>query len=109
MIQVGIQMFMLRSVLPGALCVAMLASGAYASPDEQLVAGSDDFELHGKLFAQKAAELIDSGRCTKADIKDWGGWIRSTTKGDSVYFLYCGGPHVDNRIYLDAKTGRIFR
>jgi hypothetical protein len=34
-----------------------------------------------------------------------GGWMKSTNKGPSVYFTYCGGMRASNRIYLDVRSG----
>lgn len=80
-----------------------------AAPDESLVANSDDFTQHRKAFAKAAAELIASGRCTKAEFEEMGGWIKSSNHRDApVYFTYCGGMTVANRIYLDASSGRVF-
>ncbi len=80
-----------------------------AAPDESLVANSDDFTQHRKAFAKAAAELIASGRCTKAEFEEMGGWIKSSNHRDApVYFTYCGGMNVANRIYLDASSGRVF-
>lgn len=76
-----------------------------ALPDEQLMAKSDDFLQHREIFAAKAEELIASGRCSTSDFQEFGGWTRSFTKGENTYFIFCGGIHVDDRIYLDADTG----
>lgn len=70
---------------------------------------SEDFELHRSAFIQAASTLIQDGRCTEADFRNNGGWWRSTSKGVGVYFIYCGGEHVQDRLYLDTKTGRIFK
>ena len=53
--------------------------------------------------------MIQSGRCTAADFEEQGGWMKSTNHRDApIYFTYCGGMTVANRIYLDAETGRLF-
>jgi hypothetical protein len=80
-----------------------------AQNGEELVAQSDDFRVHRETFARKAGELIEQGRCTEGDFEEWGGWTSSPSKGDGVYFIYCGGAHVDNRLYLDVRTGRVFQ
>lgn len=77
--------------------------------DDKLVSGSDDYRRYGAQFRKAARELIDKGTCTASDFQETGGWMASTSKGQSVYFTYCGGMTVANRIYLDAKTGRVFR
>lgn len=80
-----------------------------ASRAERLVAQSDDFTQHRAAFVRAANELIDSGRCTPGDFEEQGGWMKSSNHRDQpIYFTYCGGMTVANRIYLDAATGRVF-
>ena len=82
---------------------------AGATGDYALVSGSDDYRLHKDAFARAAAELITSGRCRRADFEEMGGWMKSTThRNRPVYFTYCGGMHLRNKLYLDASTGRIW-
>jgi hypothetical protein len=84
--------------------------GASATGDYALVSGSDDYARYKDVFARAAAKLIASGRCTEQDFKDMGGWVASTEHRDSpVYFTYCGGMRIQNRIYLNAATGNIFQ
>lgn len=81
-----------------------------ATVDEALVSQSDDFATHRAAFVAAANELIGDGRCTAADFEEMGGWVKSTSHRDEpIYFTYCGGMTIANRIYLDASTGRIFR
>jgi len=76
---------------------------------ERLVAQSDDFTEHRAAFVRAANELSESGRCTAADFEEQGGWMKSSNHRDEpIYFTYCGGMTVANRIYLNAETGRIF-
>jgi hypothetical protein len=75
----------------------------------KLVAASDDYRIYSGAFAAAAEKLIANSTCTEADFKEMGGFVKSTSKKGSVYFIYCGGFTVANRIYLDAKTGRTFR
>ena len=70
---------------------------------------SDDIAVHRSAFIQAASKLIQDGRCTESDFRENGGWWKSTSKGEGVYFIYCGGETLQNRLYLDTKTGRIFR
>ena len=36
--------------------------------------------------------------------------MKSTShKGGPVYFTYCGGMRVQNRLYLNAATGEVFK
>lgn len=81
-----------------------------ASVDEALVAQSDDFATHRAAFVEAANNLIADGRCTVGDFEEMGGWVKSSNHRDEpIYFTYCGGMTIANRIYLDASTGRIFR
>ena len=81
-----------------------------AAQAEQLVAQSDDFTQHRAAFVRAANELIERGRCTPADFQEQGGWMKSSNHRDEpVYFTYCGGMTIANRIYLNAETGRIFQ
>lgn len=80
-----------------------------AAQAERLVAQSDDFTQHRAAFVRAANELIESGRCTPADFEEQGGWMKSSNHRDEpVYFTYCGGMTIANRIYMNAETGRIF-
>lgn len=85
--------------------------GAGATGDHALVNGSDDYRKYKDVFAKTASKLIASGRCTAQDFKEMGGWRKSMTtyKDSPVYFTYCGGMHVQNRLYLNAATGEVFK
>ena len=77
---------------------------------EALISGSDDFQKYRSAFAQAAQSLVSSGRCREADFREWGGWIKSTNnRNQPIYFIYCGGSTVSNRLYLNAETGEVFR
>ena len=81
-----------------------------ASAAERLVAQSDDFTEHRVAFVKAANELIESGRCSASDFEEQGGWMKSSNHRDEpIYFMYCGGMTLDNRIYLNARDGRIFQ
>jgi hypothetical protein len=83
---------------------------AGAAGDYALVSGSDDYGKHKDVFARAAAQLIASKRCTKSDFEETGGWLKSMNHRDSpVYFTYCGGFTVANRLYLNAATGDVFK
>jgi hypothetical protein len=84
--------------------------GAGAKGDYALVSGSDDYRKYKDAFAKAAAELITSGQCDPQDFKNMGGWVKSTTHRDSpVYFTYCGEMRIQDRLYLNAATGDIFK
>ena len=77
---------------------------------EEAIRYSDDFDTHRLEFVFASAILIRDGRCTLADLRENGGWVRSQSYGSRpVYFTYGGGLHVDNRIYLDVSTGDTFQ
>lgn len=83
--------------------------GENASGDNALVKNSDDYRLYPSQFAKAARELIDDGICTAADFQEVGGWMSSTNKGHSMYFMYCGGMTKANRLYLDVRSGKVSR
>lgn len=81
-----------------------------ASLDEKLIADSDDFSQHRSAFVRAANQLIREGRCKVEDFEEMGGWWKSSNHRDApIYFTYCGGMTISNRIYLDASSGRIFQ
>lgn len=81
-----------------------------ATLNERLVADSDDFGRHRTAFMKAASQLIADGRCSARDFEEMGGWVKSTNHADApVYFTYCGGMTISNRIYLNAATGRLYR
>ncbi len=84
-------------------------ASSFPSPLVSAIDKSDDSHQYRSKFLLAAWELISQQRCTIADFEYMGGWVRSTTHGRSVYFTYCGGLHVNNRIYLNVISGRIFR
>jgi hypothetical protein len=80
-----------------------------ATAAERLVKDSDDFTQHRRAFVRAAHQLIDEGRCTEADFLENGGWMKSTVERDApVYFTYCGGMTLANKIQLNAATGRLY-
>lgn len=80
-----------------------------AAAREKLIAQSDDLERNREIFAKATAALISTRNCTEQHFIDHGGWVRSTSFPDrSVYFVYCGRPNVNSRIYLDTATGEVF-
>lgn len=104
-----------RATIAAGLCLLGAPGLAHpaqtASPTERLVAQSQDFTKHRAAFVKAAKELIDDGRCTPRDFEKIGGWRKSAVnyRDEPVYFTYCGGMTISNRIYLNAETGRIFQ
>ncbi|NAW55933.1 MULTISPECIES: hypothetical protein [unclassified Vibrio] len=71
--------------------------------------GSDDFDLYEEMFVKTTDKLLQDGTCSPADFEELGGWVTSVKYSDGyVYFVYCGGFKVSNKIYVDVQTGEIF-
>ncbi|MEZ9885241.1 SH3 domain-containing protein [Vibrio splendidus] len=70
---------------------------------------SDDLKIHKETFRNTVSELISDGECDPSDFEELGGWVKSVKYSDrDVYFIYCGGLSLENKIYLDANTNEIF-
>ena len=83
---------------------------AGATGTEALIGGSDDFRLYRDEFVQATSELIRNGSCSRADFEELGGWLKSSFHaGEPVYFTYCGGMTLANRLYINTATGEVFR
>ena len=82
-----------------------------AQADETLVAYSDDFEQHRDAFKKLATQLIQEGRCSAADFREQGGFMKSVNEypNEPVYFTYCGGMHLSKKVYVNAQTVKILR
>lgn len=77
---------------------------------EKLVSGSDDFARYRAVFVQATQRLLADRRCVAADFEEMGGWVKSSSHGAKpIYFTYCGGRNVRDRLYLDATNGNIFQ
>lgn len=74
-----------------------------------VVGQSDDFRTFQGAFVRAAKKLIADGKCTEAELREQGGFAKSSNRKGPVYFLYCGGMTASNRLYLNAETGQIFR
>jgi hypothetical protein len=79
----------------------------------QAIQSSDDFSTYEIVFITASQQLVSTGVCNLADFKEIGGWVKSANhKSQPIYFTYCGGlpnPTTNNRIYLNVRTGEIFR
>ncbi|MEZ9050936.1 SH3 domain-containing protein [Vibrio sp. 10N.247.311.64] len=70
---------------------------------------SDDLKLHQEKFRNSVAKLIYEGECAPSDFEELGGWVKSVKYSNrDVYFIYCGGLSLENKIYLDVNTNEIF-
>ncbi|MGF1910810.1 hypothetical protein L4C38_15335 [Vibrio kasasachensis] len=72
------------------------------------VEDSDDFKLHFDVFIQTTDDLIEEGICLPPDFEELKGWVKSVKYEQDVYFVYCGGLKLANKIYLNVQTGKIF-
>ncbi|WP_170447351.1 hypothetical protein [Ruegeria arenilitoris] len=102
---------MSRKIALSYLFAGVVYAGVtHASDADSWIAKSDDLEIHRDAFLIAATELVENGTCTPSEFVEHGGWVRSNSfESRSVYFMYCGGPTVANRLYLDASTGEVFR
>ncbi|MGB1973524.1 MAG: hypothetical protein ACPHQD_05700 [Vibrio toranzoniae] len=70
---------------------------------------SDDLKIHQEKFRNTIAKLISEGECAPSDFEELGGWVKSVKySGRDVYFIYCGGLSLENKIYLDVNKNEIF-
>ncbi|WP_422640900.1 hypothetical protein [Vibrio aestuarianus] len=75
----------------------------------EYVSKSDDFKLHEEVFLMKTDELIKEKICAPHDFEELGGWVKSVKyQYREVYFVYCGGQKLANKIYLDVQSKQIF-
>jgi hypothetical protein len=78
------------------------------TPLEKAIEGSNNYSLYRDNFIRLSEKLIDQGRCSVADYKEMGGWLRSSNhKPKPIYFTYCGGFSKGNKVYIDAESGAI--
>ncbi|WP_139834473.1 MULTISPECIES: hypothetical protein [unclassified Pseudomonas] len=83
------------------------ANGAIG--DDALIKGSDDYRLYRAQFSQGARKLINEGICSESDFEEMGGWMSSSNRGKGMYFTYCGGMTLSNKVYLNVGTGETSR
>lgn len=69
---------------------------------------SDDYDKYSAIFINAADRLIQKRRCTLNELREFGGWVRSTRRSNT-YFTYCGGYTTADRIYLNVITGKLGR
>lgn len=75
-----------------------------------LIVKSDDYKYYRKAFIRSAKKLITAGRCNASDFLESGGWTKSIKfRKEPIYFTYCGEAKISNRLYLNVKTGKIFK
>ncbi|RTR40056.1 SH3 domain-containing protein [Shewanella canadensis] len=84
--------------------------GKNASGVAKAIAQSDDYRIYQQAFTVAAESLIKSKKCTFSELKEIGGFIKSSKyKNQPIYFTYCGGSTASNKIHLNAETGQLFK
>ena len=80
------------------------------TPLEEALKSSDNYSKYRDVFVKASKSLISKRQCSLSDFKEMGGWLRSSTfKPKPVFYTYCGGMRSNNKVYLNAKTGRVFK
>ena len=82
----------------------------YSSPLTKAISSSQDYSKNKDIFLSVSAKLIDQRECKLSDFEEMGGWMRSSNhKPKPIYFTYCSAKKANDRIYLDATTGKLYR
>lgn len=105
---------LLAILLVSSLTLACSENTETNIPDTSVIPAiskSDDYDKYSSAFLISTKTLVLSRTCSLEEISELGGWMKSVTnhKDQPVYFIYCGGNHRSNRIYLNAESGEIFR
>ncbi|MCF6370963.1 CCDC34 family protein [Rhizobium halophilum] len=105
---------MVSTFLVGLLGLSGCADTTVTDADRAKIAPailkSDDYLRYKEAFQTASAKLVKKGTCTEQDLNYWGGWTRSVAhKPKPVYFTYCGGATVSNRIYINTESREIFQ
>lgn len=72
----------------------------------EIISVSDDLAKYRSKMAEAALELIKAGKCTRSQIKYYGGWVKSGERSGQ-YFMDCGkqrvwfNPKSPNTVYAD--------
>ncbi|MCE0496014.1 hypothetical protein [Vibrio salinus] len=70
---------------------------------------SDDFKLYRDRFIKVTSKLLQENICKPEDFEELHGWMRSLNYPDrNVYFVYCGGLNVSDKVYYDVDSGEVF-
>ena len=77
----------------------------------EAIAQSDDYNVHRAAFTKAASYLLTTNRCTHRELTEYGGFWKAQgeDKYEPIYFTYCGGNHIENRLYVDASTGKVYK
>lgn len=84
-----------------------------ATPEDlrlyKALSSSDNFEINQSMFLNMSKILLKDGVCTVNDFNEAGGWWKSTTKMGEIYFTYCGGMNLSNKVYIDLASEKYFK
>ena len=75
----------------------------------KLISVSDDLNKHRTAMARAALKLVETGKCSHAQIKEYGGWVTSGQRSGQ-YFMDCGkqrvwfNPSAANTVYADRSV-----
>lgn len=73
-----------------------------------LIQGSDDYKPYKEVFHAFTQKLIDNRQCKHEEFIQTDGWMRSLNYPDkAIYFIYCDGLNVENKIYLDVEKKQL--
>jgi hypothetical protein len=77
---------------------------------KQLIASTDDFEQYEARFIELTDSVLQSKQCSEEDLTQLKGWIRSFNYPDEpIYYSYCGGLEVEDKLYINLDSGDVFR
>jgi len=84
-----------------------------AQEQNEIISGyigrSDDFKEYRDKFIKVTGNLLKEKVCSPDDFAELHGWMKSINYPDrNVYFVYCGGLNVSDKVYFDADSGDIF-
>ncbi len=83
-------------------CIDATLQGERYQSAMEAAEASDDYMSRTDQLRRSTAVALCERRCTPADVKSEGGWVRSQNRPGS-YFMWCNG----RRVYLDSETGRV--
>ena len=76
---------------------------------QRAIAKSDNYATYQTEFTAAAQSLLSTARCQLNEMKEYGGFVKSQAhKDEPVYFVFCGGMTIKNRIYVDVSSGELF-
>jgi len=77
---------------------------------DSYIEDSDDLLIYKDQFRKATKALLSKGDCSPEDFDELGGWVKSIKfETKEIYFIYCDGMKLENKIYLDAIKNETFR